>query len=446
MKLRKTLSVLLIALLFLVLTPSCSSDDPIKDQTETPGKPIDPGEEPKEPTEPEEKPDLEDEDYLTYGKEFTMGGEVYPIESFKKEQIEEGFDLMSLSIYQIKKDPKFRLRAHVIRFERALLEKGYTLEAIMGGKTLTSYSNALQAVERENSSHKTLMATINADFFDMGNHGPVLGTMITDHNVIKIGGAGWQKVYGITNDNELFIDDLTFDVKADKATITNINSKRGENHLILYTQEMGERTGSNQYGSEIVLKPTEGLWGDLEDYTNVVCEVTQAATSTEGGEKIPEGHIVLSGHGTSAEICKQYKVGDKVNIQIQASGSNNKAYKNIRTAVGTPYEILVKGEVIPAATQSGNPNGREPRTAIGHSDKHIYMVVVEARNRQSFGFTTVELGEFMKFMGANDAVNLDGGGSTTLVTGNGNKTYGQGEDATFFRAVPNFLSLVKWNR
>lgn len=445
MKLRKTLSLLLIALLFLGITPSCSSDDPIEDKIEVPEKPTTP-EEPEKPTEPEDKPNLEDDDYLTYDKEFTMGGEVYPIESFKKEQIDKGLDLMSMSIYQIKKDPKFRLRAHVIRFDKELLKKGYTLEAIMGGKTLSSYSNALQAVERENDSHKTLMATINADFFDMGNKGPVLGTMITNHNVVKIGGAGWQKVYGITHDNELFIDDITFDLKVDKSNITNINSKRGENHLILYTQEMGDKTGTNQYGSEIILKPTNGLWGQLNDYTNVICEVTQAATSKIDGEKIPEGHIVLSGHGTSADICKQYKVGDKVNIQIKASGKGNKVYNNIKTAVGTPYEILIGGEVIPAATKSGNPDGREPRTAIGHSDKYIYMAVIEARNRQSFGFTAFELGEFMKFMGATDAVNLDGGGSTTLVTGNGNKTYGQGEDATFFRQVPNFLSFVKWNK
>ncbi len=57
-----------------------------------------------------------------------------------------------------------------------------------------------------------------------------------------------------------------------------------------------------------------------------------------------------------------------------------------------------------------------PRTAIGIIAPGRYLLVVsDGRTRESEGLSLRELADFMQRMGATEAYNLDGGGSTTMV-------------------------------
>jgi hypothetical protein len=61
-------------------------------------------------------------------------------------------------------------------------------------------------------------------------------------------------------------------------------------------------------------------------------------------------------------------------------------------------------------------DGRHPRAAIGISDEDLYLVGCDGRRSGvDAGLTLEELTEFMVALGCRDAMNLDGGGSTTLV-------------------------------
>jgi exopolysaccharide biosynthesis protein len=58
---------------------------------------------------------------------------------------------------------------------------------------------------------------------------------------------------------------------------------------------------------------------------------------------------------------------------------------------------------------------RHPRTAIGFNERHFFMVVVDGRNQAvSMGMNAGELAEFMALLGCTEAMNLDGGGSSTF--------------------------------
>ncbi|MFD0599088.1 phosphodiester glycosidase family protein [Catellatospora coxensis] len=74
--------------------------------------------------------------------------------------------------------------------------------------------------------------------------------------------------------------------------------------------------------------------------------------------------------------------------------------------------VLVKDGV---ATTVAHP--KNPRTAVGFSADGLkmWLVVVDGRSTASVGMTYVELANYMKSLGADDAINLDGGGSSTLV-------------------------------
>lgn len=95
----------------------------------------------------------------------------------------------------------------------------------------------------------------------------------------------------------------------------------------------------------------------------------------------------------------------------------------VREAVcGRSTLLLKNGEQL---DQSGNtmPVAKmEPRTAIGVSQdgKEVYLMVVDGRNfYYSNGADLLDLMNLMSACGASDALNLDGGGSSTFIARDG---------------------------
>jgi exopolysaccharide biosynthesis protein len=61
-------------------------------------------------------------------------------------------------------------------------------------------------------------------------------------------------------------------------------------------------------------------------------------------------------------------------------------------------------------------DGRYPRAALGISAEHVVAVACDGRrSRVDDGLTLPELADVLIRLGAEDGINLDGGGSTTLV-------------------------------
>ena len=61
--------------------------------------------------------------------------------------------------------------------------------------------------------------------------------------------------------------------------------------------------------------------------------------------------------------------------------------------------------------------GRHPRAALGVAGRIALSVVCDGRGPSDVGLTLGELAELMVALGAHEAINLDGGGSATLVCG-----------------------------
>jgi hypothetical protein len=62
-------------------------------------------------------------------------------------------------------------------------------------------------------------------------------------------------------------------------------------------------------------------------------------------------------------------------------------------------------------------DGRHPRAALGLADGRMFAVACDGRSRHDSGLTLEELAELMVSLGCGAAMNLDGGGSTSLVSG-----------------------------
>lgn len=79
--------------------------------------------------------------------------------------------------------------------------------------------------------------------------------------------------------------------------------------------------------------------------------------------------------------------------------------------------LVIDGEVQKIDAEYGyNPNGREPRMAIGQTGALSYVLVMaEGRSSESEGVTHQELADYMGALGCTQAFNLDGGNSAEMV-------------------------------
>lgn len=84
------------------------------------------------------------------------------------------------------------------------------------------------------------------------------------------------------------------------------------------------------------------------------------------------------------------------------------------------YDPELDEEGFKAAAHQFDPDpteGRHPRAALGLADGRIYAAVCDGRARRDAGLTLVELARLMVAIGCRDALNLDGGGSASLISG-----------------------------
>ena len=122
-----------------------------------------------------------------------------------------------------------------------------------------------------------------------------------------------------------------------------------------------------------------------------------------------------------------------------------------REAVGG-FPVLVADSVLAAGLDSAGGAGfgpvRHPRTAVGVAagGRRLLLVTVDGRQAPySDGMTLRELAEFLRTIGAADAINLDGGGSTTMVVRRAEGSYApvnRPSDLEGERPVANALAVV----
>jgi hypothetical protein len=62
-------------------------------------------------------------------------------------------------------------------------------------------------------------------------------------------------------------------------------------------------------------------------------------------------------------------------------------------------------------------DGRHPRAALGIAPGRLLALVCDGRSRRDAGLTLEELARLMADLGCHTAINLDGGGSTSLISG-----------------------------
>lgn len=249
------------------------------------------------------------------------------------------------------------------------------------------------------------LAAVNGTFFSVS--GDPLGCLMIDGVLLSEPAPG-RSCLGILPDGGLLFDALTFEgsvgTEAAAAPVLGVNRDRRADELIVYRRAYGASTRTNAHGVEAV----------------VVGEVVQQVLDGRGNAPIPAEGYVLSGHGRAgAWIREQVRPGERLTLRLRlVPASGDPRWDQVVHVIGGGPRLLAEGRYVGGeGFTSGFLNRRHPRTAIARlADGRILLVVADGRQPyHSLGMTLPELATFLRALGATDAVNLDGGGSTTLV-------------------------------
>lgn len=335
---------------------------------------------------------------------------------------------------------------HVIKVNRAQADIEFQLGFPQARRNFTAKEGTSVIANRYEADPMTdVLAATNGAFFGSGND--VEGMMGSDGNFIQYPDLSKQREVIASTEAGGFVvaRNITISrnwfVAADGGTIgiDIVNEDRLDNTLVLYTPDWGPTTGSTVQALEVVVQNASYPLRVGKRVTGVVTQVRTGAQSLNNA--IPAGGFVLSARGTKAtELQSKVQVGDRVGLQLDVSTSN---FNNARTMLMGAGWLLLNGS---ANTSTWNYSsgflGRNPRTVFAYNATHSFLVTIDGRSAGgSVGMSFDEMVTFLTgTLGATDAVNLDGGGSTTMwVNGSVVNVPSDGSE----RAVGNAVLVVR---
>ncbi|MCG0276360.1 MAG: phosphodiester glycosidase family protein [Thermosediminibacteraceae bacterium] len=291
------------------------------------------------------------------------------------------------------------LKIHILKLD--LSSENVDIDAIMN-KNGVSKRQPLSKMVVENGA----IAGINGDFFPPATFSSPVGIQITNGKLISSPDIieGGMAAFALTYEKipQLLRFQFTGKIQAPDGTsyhISGINKASDcYNIIMIYTPDYGKSTP--------VLQPS------APEITYAVVKNDKIVNIFDGrSAEIPEDSIVLAGGNKASLFLKKFTIGDEVKIDFEITPD----ISNLKMALGGGA-ILVENGVIPSTFSHDIP-GRHPRTAIGFTKdgKTLILVVVDGRQAQSRGMTQEELARLMLSLGAYNALNLDGGGSSTMV-------------------------------
>lgn len=292
------------------------------------------------------------------------------------------------------------------------------------------------------ATRRGALAAINADFFPFT--GRPLGLTIVDGELVAEG-LPFRAVVGVTADGQVRFDRLMAvgALRCANGTmqpLDGINRLPEKDEITLLTPRFGARMRAPAACSVVGLG---ALSGPVRPGVSVEAVAGQAVPGDPNAPLAPGG-AALVGAGKGADWLRaQVRAGDRVSLRFDLAsvpeataqargvlasraaslraGGSGSVWTDVAQAVGGGPWLVHDGRpavdgVAEGFSQKEFVDARHPRTAVGSTASgELLLVTVDGRQPQSRGVSLSELAERMAALGAMEAINLDGGGSTTMV-------------------------------
>lgn len=262
-------------------------------------------------------------------------------------------------------------------------------------------------------ARKGALAGLNADFFPWA--GDPLGAMVSEGQIVSAPDPrravfGWGP--GGARVGKLSWSGTLESLEAGSLPLRGLNEETPENGISVFTDAAAAATAKAP-GVLVVAEPVRpvGFTPNLDAEFAIRKIVSDQETLA-----IEPGEIVIGARGTAVESLKPLGVGSPIRLKWTTAGFDWKKIDHVVS--GGPY-LLRGGKVLIDAEESGFgksfAESRHPRTAMGITRSgDVIWLATDGRQEFSKGATLAELAGLMAAQGCVDAVNLDGGGSTTM--------------------------------
>ncbi|GGF91611.1 stalk domain-containing protein [Paenibacillus abyssi] len=318
-----------------------------------------------------------------------------------------------------------RSNVHVIEVD--LSNPHVKLDVMSGKNNTVANKQSVTGMVKETGA----VAGINGDFFITSQEGVPMGAQVKDGALMSspselIG----MYAFALTNDRTPVIDQFGFE-----GEVTAGNGQKFKLSGINQTSYMMELAGGAKQRSHLnAMYIYTSAWTAAErpnasmsatTPTEVLVQngtVMQIAENSTLPMKPPENGYILRTHGEAAKFAREnLTVGHKVDASYNLISLTTGAKKNPNI-----YQMMVGGHTIlvndgKAAAFSRDISGASgasatSRTSIGYSrdNKKVFLITTENSGNSS-GMTFSELQRVMVTLGVWKGINLDGGGSTTMV-------------------------------
>lgn len=192
-------------------------------------------------------------------------------------------------------------------------------------------------------------------------------------------------------------------------SLDGLNRARGPNDLVVFTPQFGPTAVTDATGIEVVVR--KGL--------------VTAVRDDAGGTPIPADGIVVSARGEAATwVRRTLRKGVRVSVSTEllpADPSPENPWRRAEDVLGAGPKLVTAGAVDVTDARERMiatfASDLHPRTAVAAlRDGRALLVVADGRRPpERVGLALDDLARLLIELGAVDAINLDGGGSTTMV-------------------------------
>ena len=301
-------------------------------------------------------------------------------------------------------------------------------DKVLGKETVPSIAR------RKSRDGKKVLVAVNGGFGVLGNFGGFAGI---SHNLFVQDGElisapiPEDVCFGVTQDGRFLMGHvqmkayLIFDKQ--KIPIEAINNrmkgdKRHDYKSILYTPRFGDSTHTKNRVYEAVLAK-----GQLPLVPNYQSDIVLRSSEKKSDQNIPPNGFVFSvQRRTYDDILSQIPEGQQGKIEIRLEPDE---WNDVVQAIGGSYSLVKDGKLSkfmkewylsdddhkPGRRDSFKVISHEPRTALGFNDEKLFLIVVDGRQEgYSTGMTIYEVAQVLIELGAKQAMNLDGGASSTF--------------------------------
>ena len=315
-------------------------------------------------------------------------------------------------------------RSHTdLHFEAAIAK-----DRILGKETVRSIAH-----RRSQRGDRRVLVAINGGFGvlgDMKGYGGALESLhIQAGELMTQPASDKEACFGVTSDGDFLIGPVEMEATVTVGThsfpLECINQRFLDGcGSILYTPSMGDSTHTNRKRAyEVILT---GL--DLPVTSKYESEFVIDRFGKAGNNPIPENGAVLS---FRSRINKELEAqlskgkGGKIEIRlkpaiwnntVEAIGGRIRLVKNGRVNETLEKHHLSQKNHTPGKRQRDLALSYEPRTALGYNAQKLILIVADGRRSgYSTGLSLYRLASILVELGATEAINLDGGSSSTFV-------------------------------